>query len=45
MKDSIKREQSELAHSAERKNLRPKGKKIINPWRNHEGIYMAEWHE
>ena len=37
MKDSIKREQSKLAHSAERENLRPKGKKIINPWRNHEG--------
>ena len=37
MKDSIKREQSELAHSGERENLRPKGKKIINPWRNHEG--------
>ena len=37
MKDSIKREQSELTHSAERENLRPKGKKIINPWRNHEG--------
>jgi len=37
MNDSIKREQSELAYSAERENLRPKGKKIINPWRNHEG--------
>ena len=34
MKDSIKREQSELDHSAERENLRPKGKKIINPWGN-----------
>ena len=37
MNDSIKREQSELDYSAERENLRPKGKKIINPWRNHEG--------
>ena len=34
MNDSIKREQSELAYSAERENLRPKGKKIINPWCN-----------
>ena len=34
MNDSIEREQSELAYSAERENLRPKGKKIINPWRN-----------
>ena len=37
MNDSIKREQSEFACSADRENLRPKGKKIINPWRNHEG--------
>ena len=33
MNDSIKREQSELDYSAERENLRPKGRKIINPWR------------
>ena len=37
MNDSIKREQSEFACSADRENLLPKGKKIINPWRNHEG--------
>ena len=37
MNDSIKREQSEFACSADCENLRPKGKKIINPWRNHEG--------
>jgi hypothetical protein len=37
MNDSIKREQSEFACSADRENLRPEGKKIINPWRNHEG--------
>ena len=37
MNDSIKREQSEFACSADRENLRPKGKKIINPLRNHEG--------
>jgi len=37
MNDSIKREQSEFACSADRENLRPKGKKIINAWRNHEG--------
>jgi len=37
MNDSIKREQSEFACSADRENLRPKGKKIINPWRNRKG--------
>ena len=42
MNDSNKGEQSELAHSAERENYRPKGKKIINPWRNHEG-YNCFW--
>ena len=41
MNDSIKREQSELDYSAERENLRPKGKKIINPWRNHEAAKHA----
>ena len=46
MNDSIKREQSEFACSADRENLRPEGKKIINPWRRSaEGRLQGKNHE